>query len=64
MLLAKEATTPQSQQTFHDLAQSWTRLTAQLEDAQSLLAALNGMEFKDAPENTPSDEADQQNKAA
>jgi len=36
MILAKEATTAQSKQLFHDLAQSWSRLAAELEDAQSL----------------------------
>jgi hypothetical protein len=60
MLLAKEATTSQSRQTLQNLSQSWTRLAAELEDAQALLNALNGME------NVPasSDEADHQEEAA
>jgi hypothetical protein len=49
MRLAKEATTSQSQETFQNLAQSWTRLAAELEDAQALLNALNEMELKNAP---------------
>jgi hypothetical protein len=40
MLLAKEATTEQSKQTFLNLAQSWTRLAAELEDADALLKVL------------------------
>jgi hypothetical protein len=65
MILAKEATTAQSKQLFHDLAQSWSRLAAELEDAQSLLAALNGMEFKNALETRfSSDEEDQHGEAA
>jgi hypothetical protein len=47
-LLAKEATTAQSKQTFENLAQSWTRLAAELDNAQSLLNALNGMENEEA----------------
>jgi len=43
-LLAKEATTEQSKRLFHDLAQSWSQLAVELEDAQSLLAALSAME--------------------
>jgi hypothetical protein len=49
MLLAKEATTAQSKQLFHDLAQSWSRLAAELQDAQSLLVALDSMELSSAP---------------
>jgi hypothetical protein len=54
MVLAKEATTAQSKQTFHNLAQSWTRLAAELEQAQVLLDALNGVESKRSPESAPS----------
>lgn len=49
MLLAKAATTAQSKQTFHNLAQSWSRLAAELEDAQALLNALKEVEFKNVP---------------
>ena len=51
MLLAEEASDAQSKQTFLDLAQSWTRLAAELEDSLNLLAALSAMEFKDVPED-------------
>jgi hypothetical protein len=51
MLLAKEATTEQSKQTFLNLAQSWTRLAAELEDADALLKTLSEIEnLKDPPE--------------
>lgn len=53
MLLAKRATTEESRQTFHNLAQSWTRLAVELEGAQALLNGLNGMEFKNAPPTKP-----------
>jgi hypothetical protein len=56
---AKEATIAQSKETLQNLAQSWTRLAAELEAAQALLNALNGMELK----NAPSDEADQHEEA-
>jgi hypothetical protein len=59
MLLAKEATTVQSKQTFHHLAQSWTRLAAELENAQALLNALDGVENR-----ASSDEADDSEEAA
>jgi len=59
--LAKEATTTQSKQTFQNLAQSWTRLAAELEQAQALLNSLNGMEFKNAPAS--SDKAEQYEEA-
>ena len=61
MLLAKEATTAQTKQTFQNLAQSWTRLAAELEQAQALLKALNGLEFKNAPAS--SDKAEQYEEA-
>jgi len=56
MLLAKGATTVESKETFHKLAQSWTRLAVELEDAQALLNALSEMEFKNAPAETDRDE--------
>ena len=54
MLLAKQATTAESKQTFHNLAQSWTRLATELEQAQVLLKALNGVEFKPSPDKVTS----------
>jgi hypothetical protein len=51
----------QSKQTFQNLAQSWTRLAAELEQAQAPLNFLNGMEFKNAPAS--SDEAEQYEEA-
>jgi hypothetical protein len=61
MLLAKEATTEQSKQTFLTLAHSWTRLAAELEDANALLNALSEIDLKNAPEPeslSPLDDAD------
>jgi hypothetical protein len=49
MLLAKEASTEQSKKTFLDLAQSWTRLASELEDAEALLKTLSEIDLKDAP---------------
>jgi hypothetical protein len=40
MILAKGATTAEAKQTFHKLAQSWTRLAIELESAQAFLNAL------------------------
>jgi hypothetical protein len=40
MILAKGATTAEAKQTFHNLAQSWTRLAVELESAQTFLNAL------------------------
>jgi hypothetical protein len=59
MLLAKEASNAQSKQMFFDLAQSWSRLASELEDALAFLNALKEMEFEDASENAFSDEGDQ-----
>jgi hypothetical protein len=56
MLLAKQTANQESKQTFLGLAQSWTRLAVELEDAQALLNALSEMEFKDAPAETDRDE--------
>ena len=55
-LLAEEASDAQSKQTFLDLAQSWSSLAAELEDALAFLNALKEMEFEDASENIVSDE--------
>jgi hypothetical protein len=64
MLLAKEASDAQAKQMFLDLAQSWSRLAAELEDTQAFLNTLRGMEFKDLAETHLSDEANQPDKAA
>jgi hypothetical protein len=40
MILANGATTGEAKQTFHNLAQSWTRLAVELESAQAFLNAL------------------------
>jgi hypothetical protein len=37
---------------FFDLAQSWLRLAAELEDANAFLNALNEIEFEDGPEDS------------
>lgn len=50
LLLAKEAATEPSKQTFLDLAQSWTRLAAEIEDADVFLKTLGEVDLKDAPE--------------
>jgi hypothetical protein len=42
MMLAKGSTTAEAKQTFHNLAQSWTRLAVELESAQAFLNALTG----------------------
>jgi hypothetical protein len=49
MLLAKEATTEKLKQTFLNLAQSWTRLAVELEDAGMLLKSLSEIELANAP---------------
>jgi hypothetical protein len=64
MLLAKEASDTQAKQMLFDLAQSWSRLAAELEDDQAFLNTLSEMEFKDVEETNFRDEADQPNKAA
>ena len=58
-LLAKEATAAQSKEIFQNLAQSWNRLAAELEDVQALLNALNEMELR----NASSDQVDQHEEA-
>jgi hypothetical protein len=50
MLLATQATTEGSRRTFTGLADSWTQLAAELEDAQALLGALSEIDLKDVPE--------------
>ena len=43
--LAEQAATAESRQTYVDLAHSWRRLAAELENVQSLLSTINGMVF-------------------
>ncbi|HET7852007.1 MAG TPA: hypothetical protein VFK91_04610 [Methyloceanibacter sp.] len=43
MLLAKRASNEDSKQTFLHLAQSWTRLAEELEQAETLISALRTM---------------------
>jgi hypothetical protein len=45
MLLAKNAVSEQSREPFHNLAQSWTRLAVELEQAQVLVTGINAMEI-------------------
>ena len=44
--LAKEATTPADRRTFLTLAESWLALAAELESANLLLNAINGMKYE------------------
>jgi hypothetical protein len=63
MLLAKDATTEESKQAFLNLAQSWTRLAAELEDSEALLKTLTEVDLKDVPgpeSLSPSGDADAQ----
>ena len=48
--LANEARTPQSQM-FLDLAETWFRLAAELDDTNTFLNALKAMEFEDGSQN-------------
>ena len=43
---AKAATDALSRQTFLDLAKSWSRLAAELEDAAAFLTALKNLEIR------------------
>ena len=44
MLLAKQASTEESKQTFLSLSKSWTRLACELEDAEIFLKAISEIE--------------------
>lgn len=50
MLLAKDATTEDAKRTFFTLAQSWTRLAAELDDSEAFLKTLTEVDLKDVPE--------------
>jgi hypothetical protein len=50
MLLAKQASTEESKQTFLSPSQSWTRLAAELEDAGTFLKAISEIEVKEPVE--------------
>jgi hypothetical protein len=45
--LAEHAKRPEMQQTFTALAETWTRLAAELESDQTLLQAISEMEFSE-----------------
>ena len=49
MLLARQASTEESKQTFLSLSQSWTRLAAELEDAETFLKAISEIEVSNPP---------------
>jgi hypothetical protein len=49
MLLAKQATSEESKQTFLHLSRSWTRLVTELEDAQAFLKSLSEIKIKQPP---------------
>ena len=53
--LANEANTPQSKQMFLDLSQTWFRLAAELDDANTFLRSLSAMEFEDVSEDALED---------
>src|SRR5262245_43112901 len=50
MLLAKQASTEESQQTFLSLSQSWTRLATELEDAEAFLKDISEIEVSRSPQ--------------
>jgi hypothetical protein len=50
MLLAKRASTEESKQTFLGLSRSWTRLAAELADAEAFLKAISEIEVTDPPQ--------------
>jgi hypothetical protein len=45
LALAKRARKPGAQQTFTEMAETWTRLAAEMEADQTLFQALSEMEF-------------------
>ena len=53
--LANEARTPQSNRMFLDLAETWFRLAAELDDTNTFLHALKAMEFEDVSEDVLED---------
>ena len=57
--LAKAATDALSRQTFLDLAKSWSRLAAELEDAAAFLTALKNLELGDCSESFVSSQSDE-----
>ena len=46
MLLAKTSSSPTVQKTFADLADQWSRLANELDDALTLLKALNELDLE------------------
>jgi hypothetical protein len=51
--LAERARRPEARQTFTALAETWTRLAAQLEADQSLLSTISELEFGEPYEALP-----------
>jgi hypothetical protein len=50
MLLAKQASTEESKQTFLRLSKSWTRLAAELQDAETFLKTISEIEVSNPPQ--------------
>ena len=48
--LANEARSERTKRFFLDLADTWSKLAAELQDAQNFLGALSGMDFENAPD--------------
>jgi hypothetical protein len=51
--LAERARRPEMRQSFNDLAETWTRLAAELESDQALLRAISELEFGEPYEVLP-----------
>jgi hypothetical protein len=51
--LAERARRPEMRQSFNDLAETWTRLAAELESDQALLQAISELEFSEPYEALP-----------
>ena len=53
LTLAERARKPEARQTFITLAETWTRLAAELEADQTLLKALDELQFSEPYEDLP-----------
>lgn len=51
--LAERARRPELRRTFNDLAETWTRLAAELESDQALLHTISELEFNEPYEALP-----------
>jgi hypothetical protein len=51
--LAERARRPELRRTFNDLAETWTRLAAELESDQALLHTISELEFSEPYEALP-----------